>query len=113
MALRNNIIGEIINIDPDEETITINELVERIANQLQFNLDPIYMIGRPQEVEQALCSAAKARKLLQYKTSVDLDTGIARMIEAIRSQGVRDFKYNIHLEIVTDKTPRTWTERLF
>ena len=113
MAFRENIVGEIINIGPDEETITINELAERIANQLQFNLDPIYLPGRPQEVEQALCSSRKARKLLQYKTSVDLDTGLARMIDAIRSRGVRDFKYHIDLEIINDKTPRTWRERLF
>ena len=54
MAFRENVVGQIINIGPDEETITINELAERIANQLQFNLDPIFMTGRPQEVEHAL-----------------------------------------------------------
>ena len=78
MAFRDNVVGEIINIGPDEETITIIELAERIANQLQFNLDPIFMTGRPQEVEHASCSSDKARKLLQYKTSVDLDTGLAQ-----------------------------------
>ena len=113
MAFRQNVVGEVINIGPDEETITIMELAERIANQLQFNLDPIFMAGRPQEVEHASCSSNKARKLLRYKTSVDLDTGIAKMIEAIRRRGTRDFKYHIDLEIVNEKTPRTWKERLF
>jgi UDP-glucose 4-epimerase len=50
---------------------------------------------------------------LEYKTSVDLDTGLARMIEAIRKRGVRDFKYHLDLEIVNEKTPRTWKDRLF
>ena len=107
MAFRQNVVGEVINIGPDEETITIMELAERVANQLQFNCNPIHMAGRPQEVEHASCSSNKARKLLQYKTSVDLDTGIAKMIEAIRRRGTRDFKYHIDLEIVNEKTPRT------
>jgi UDP-glucose 4-epimerase len=113
MAFRDNVVGEIINIGPDEETITIIELAERIANQLQFNLDPIFMKGRPQEVEHASCSSDKARKLLQYKTSVDLDTGLASMVEAIRRRGTRDFKYHIDLEIINEKTPKTWKDRLF
>jgi UDP-glucose 4-epimerase len=113
MAFRPNVVGEIINIGPDEETITIIELAERIANHLKFNLNPVYMPGRPQEVEHASCSSDKARRLLQYKTSVDLDTGLARMIEAIRKRGVRDFKYHLDLEIINEKTPRTWTDRLF
>ena len=100
MAFRDNVVGEVINIGPDEETITIIDLAERIANQLQFNLDPIFMPGRPQEVEHATCSSDKARKLLQYKTTVDLDTGLARMIEAIRRKGTREFKYHLDLEII-------------
>jgi UDP-glucose 4-epimerase len=71
------------------------------------------MKGRPQEVEHASCSSDKARKLLQYKTSVDLDTGLAHMVDAIRKRGTRDFKYHIDLEIINEKTPKTWKDRLF
>ena len=47
MAFRPNVVGEVINIGPDEETITIMELAERVANQLQFNLDQfIWPAGR-------------------------------------------------------------------
>ena len=113
MAFRPNVIGQIINIGPDEETITIIQLAEKIANQLKFNLNPIFMPGRPQEVEHAACSSNKARKLLQYETTVDLDTALTCMIEAIRKKGVRDFKYHLDLEIVTEKTPSTWKDRLF
>ena len=38
MATNRDVIGEIINIGPDEEFITINELAEKISNQLKFNL---------------------------------------------------------------------------
>ena len=71
------------------------------------------MPGRPQEVEHATCSSDKARKLLKYKTTVDLDTGLARMIEAIRKKGVRDFKYHLDLEIINEKTTKTWRDRVF
>jgi len=27
-------------------------------------------------------------------------------------RGTREFKYHLPLEIVTEKTPKTWTERL-
>jgi UDP-glucose 4-epimerase len=113
MAFRPNMNGEIINIGPDEEIVTIINLAERIANQLQFNLNPIFVAGRPQEVTNAICSSDRARELLNYTTVVDLDTGLSDMIKYVRQRGVRPFKYHIDLEIVNGRTPKTWTERLF
>ena len=113
MAFRSNVVGEIINIGPDEEIVTIIDLAQRIANQLRFNLNPVFLADRPQEVAHAICSSDKARKLLDYKTVVDLDTGLSRMINHIRQRGVRPFKYHIDLEIVNERTPKTWTEHLF
>ena len=37
-----NLNGEVINIGPDEEFITINELAKEIAKDLKFDLNPIY-----------------------------------------------------------------------
>jgi UDP-glucose 4-epimerase len=113
MAFRDSVVGQVINIGPDEEVVTIIDLATRIANQLQFNLDPIFLPGRPQEVENAICSSDKARKFLDYKTTIDLDTGLSRMIDYIKKRGVRGFKYHIDLEIVNERTPKTWTQRLF
>ena len=92
---------------------TINELSKTIAKLLDFKLSPIYMPGRPQEVKYATCSADKARKMLGYKASVSLEDGMVRMIDYIRTRGVKPFLYHLDLEIVTDKTPRTWKDRLF
>src|SRR6185437_8304025 len=64
MGTQANVVGEIINIGPDEEFITINQLAETTAKLLKFNLQPLYMPGRPQEVKHATCSADKARRLL-------------------------------------------------
>ena len=71
------------------------------------------MPGRPQEVRHATCSADKARELLGYRTTTDLRTGLSRMIEYINTRGTKPFRYHLPLEIISDKTPQTWKDRLF
>ncbi len=113
ICFENNVVGEVINIGPDEEFVTINELAEIIADLLSFDLNPTYMPGRPQEVFLANCSANKARKLLDYKTKYSLREGLGEMIKYIKDRGPKEFKYHLDLEIVNDKTPKTWSEKLF
>jgi UDP-glucose 4-epimerase len=112
MAFDKHIVGETINIGPDEEFVTINKLAETIAGELDFHLKPIYMPGRPQEVKLATCSADKARKLLGYETKYTLEEGLKEMIDYIKWKGPKPFKYHIDLEIINDKTPKTWKDRL-
>jgi len=104
--------GQVTNIGPDEEFVTIEELAQKIAKILDFDLDPIYMPGRPQEVKHANCSADKARRLLGYKTSTTLEEGLTELAEWIKTKGARPFNYHLPLEFVTEKTPKTWTDRL-
>jgi UDP-glucose 4-epimerase len=104
-------VGEVINVGPDESPITILNLAERLAEIIGFELEPIFMPGRPQEVAVALCSSGKARKLLGYKTTVSLDQGLADLVEWIRPR-VKDFEYHLPIEIDSDLTPKTWTQRL-
>lgn len=106
------IVNDVFNIGPDEEFVTILELAEIIADLLEFPLDPIFVPDRPQEVKLANCSAEKARKYLGYSTSYNLREGLAKMISWIKEMGTREFQYNIHLEIVNEKTPETWTRHL-
>ncbi len=104
--------GEVINIGPDDEFITINELARRIARLMTFNLDPIYVQSRPQEVQFANCSASKARQLLSYKPKVSLDEGLDELVSWITQQGPKPFNYHLPIEINNSKTPKTWTEQL-
>jgi len=104
--------GRTINIGPDEEFITINELAYKLSIILNFKLESIYMPGRPQEVFHANCSANLARELLNYKTTTSLDSGLVELVNWIKSKGAREFNYHLPLEFVTDKTPKTWTDRL-
>jgi UDP-glucose 4-epimerase len=104
--------GQVINIGPDEEFITINELAQKLAKIIGFNLNIKYVPGRPQEVKHANCSANKARQLLNYKTSKTLDEGLTELIEWIKMKGVKEFNYHLPLEFITEQTPKTWSERL-
>jgi len=105
--------GQVINIGPDDEFITINELAATVARLLSFDLEINYTRERPQEVYLANCSADKARRLLGYEPKVSLEDGLRQMIDWIRARGVRPFKYHLELEIENDKTPDTWSKRLF
>lgn len=103
--------GMTINIGPDEEFISINELAIKISKILNFYLDPIYMPGRPQEVLNANCSADLARKVLGYKTKKSLDSGLQDLCDWIKAKGAKEFSYHLPLEFITDKTPRTWVDQ--
>tara|TARA_B100000959_G_scaffold101586_1_gene107207 strand:- start:265 stop:1269 length:1005 start_codon:yes stop_codon:yes gene_type:complete len=107
------IISETINIGPDEEFITVNELFSKLANIMKFNLDPIYTDDRPNEVKHAFCSSEKARKLLNYSTSITLDDSLKKIIEFIKKEGTKKFDYNYELEIINDKTPSVWKKKFF
>ena len=105
--------GQIINIGPDDEFITINELANLVGNLLTFNVNPIYKKERPKEVFLANCSANKARKLFNYKPQCTLKDGLKKMIEYIKQKGPRPFKYHLDLEIINELTPDTWKNKLF
>jgi UDP-glucose 4-epimerase len=104
--------GMTINVGPDEDFVTINELAKRISKILSFELDPIYMPGRPQEVFHATCSAELARNHLGYKTTTTLDEGLIELVSWIQLRGVKPFNYHLPLEFITEKTPKTWTHKL-
>ena len=112
-ALRSDINGEIFNIGPDEEFVTINELASMIADIIKFPLNPIYVPGRPQEVKLANCSADKIRKFFGYKTKFSLYEGLQEMVKYIKVCGTKPFQYHIPLEIENERTPETWTKKMF
>ena len=103
---------QIINIGPDEETITVKELADMCANIVGHNKDPIFVKDRPNEVKHATCSSDKARKLLGYETKFLIKESISRTYDYIKTRGPRDFKYHIDLEIINHLTPETWKNKL-
>lgn len=113
MAFSSEVVGHTINIGPDENPVTINHLYETIANVIGYNGEPTYMPGRPREVKIAVCSSNKARRMLGYKTTTTLEQGLVNMASWMRARGTKPFSYHLPLEIITDKTPKTWVNRLF
>lgn len=112
MAFDPNIKYQTINIGPDEGTVTIKQLAELVANETGFNGEPIFVTDRPTEVKHATCSANKARELLNYETKTDLKTAVRETVNYIRDKGVKEFDYSYPLEIINEKTPATWKDRL-
>ena len=108
-----SITSEIVNIGPDEESISINEIFKKLANKIQFNKEPVYFADRPNEVKNAVCSSDKARRMLNYRTTVSLDDSIDKVIEYIKKAGTKNFTYNYKLEIQNEKTPLTWLKKIF
>ena len=107
----NNVVGETINVGPDEGEISINGLVEILYELIPVNEPSTYVTGRPQEVKHATCSANKARALLDYEPKTSLRDGVKELIRYIRERGPRSFNYHLDVEVVSDKTPKTWTEK--
>jgi UDP-glucose 4-epimerase len=104
--------GEIINIGPDTETVSINELARILGELLNFDLHPIYVPDRPKEVKNTSCSADKARRLLGYETKVSLREGLQQMVDWIRQHGTKPFSYHLPIEIDSPLVPATWKSRL-
>jgi len=104
--------GEIINVGPDTESCTIQTLAEMVARRLRFDLEPIYVEGRPNEVKIALCSSEKARRLLGYEAKTTQADGLSELVDWIQAKGAKPFEYHLDLEIVNEKTPRTWANKL-
>ena len=111
LALDKNINKEIINIGPDEESISVFELAKLVSNETGFNGKPIFVNERPQEVKEATCSANKAKKLLGYKTKTTLKESIKLTAEFIKKRGTKPFIYNLPIEIVSEITPETWIKK--
>ena len=113
LATDSKIKSEIINIGPDDNYVSINELYRKIANKLKFNKEPIYYPDRTNEVKFANCSAEKSKKILGYKKIKDIDESLDDIIIYIKKRGVRDFRYDYELEILNEKTPETWEKKIF
>ena len=113
LTLDPNITSQLVNIGPDDNFISVNELFKKISNKLQFNQEPVHYSDRPNEVKMANCSADKAKEILGYKKNVSLDESLTKMIEYIKIKGKKKFQYNYDLEIINEKTPKTWLEKKF
>lgn len=113
MILDPDIQYQTVNIGPDKEFVSINELARKIIHITGFTGQIQYVPDRPMEVKHANCSADLARKLLGYQQQTSLDHGIEKTKEWIVQQGPRPFSYHLPIEILNEYTPVTWKNRMF
>lgn len=105
--------GFVVNIGPDEEEVTINELVVHLQTLIPEAPNGIINIAdRPQEVKRAVCSSTRARRIYGYRTHYLLDETLQSLVLHIRERGPKPFRYHLPVEISTARTPKTWTEEL-
>jgi len=112
-SIEDSVVGEVINIGPDDNEVSILELATTIASLVGYKDEFIFVPERPQEVKHASCSARKARELLGYCPKVGLEEGLIDLVNYIKNRGLLAFDYSLPLEIVSEKTPTTWKNRLF
>ena len=109
-----DVVGQVINIGPDNEVVTVLEIAKMVAEIVGAKFEPIFKPDRPREVKFAHCSADKARRLLGYESRVSLRTGLEHTVAWVRARGPRPFSYhNLAIEIESPKLPETWCKRLF
>ena len=108
--------GGVYNVGPDAldgSVYTINEVAAMVADVVGFTGDAIHVPDRPREVKVAHSSSEKIRKEFGYETKTSLREAIEKMVDDIKKRGTQPFNYDLYeLEIHTDKTPRTWADRL-
>lgn len=105
--------GMTVNIGPDEEEVTINQLVGHLKNLIpEAPEEVIYVRDRPQEVKHAVCSSDRARRIYGYSTNYLLVETLRSLVFFIRERGTRPFRYHLPIEIETYQTPETWVKEL-
>lgn len=111
MESSRDICGQVYNIGPDDNEISIKQLAYKVGHHCQKYPSLEHYPDRPQEVKNAFCSSNKIRKEFNYNAKITMDQTIQEMADWIRPR-VKDFEYHLELEFITDKTPKTWTDKL-
>jgi len=75
-----NAVGKVCNIACGQR-ITVNLLVEKIADILCKKVDPIYANPRPGDVKHSYASIQQAEKNLGYAVQTNFDEGIIKVVE--------------------------------
>ena len=106
-----NLSGKVYNIGPEGNEISIKELAAIVSSVLSVDTTLEYYPDRPTEVKDAYCSSDKIIKEFNYHASITNLQTITEMAEWI-TPITKPFEYHLPIELVTDKTPKTWTEQL-
>ena len=110
-STRSDLCGQIYNIGPDDNEISIKQLAYKIGHFCEKYPSLAHYPDRPAEVKNAFCSSQKVRDEWNYNATITVEQTLKEMVDWIRPQ-VKEFEYHLPLEFITDKTPKTWTDKL-
>jgi len=82
-ARKDGVAGEVFNI-ADGNSISVNEIAQKINAILGKNIKPKYVEKRAGDVFKTQADSTKARKLLGYKGKVGFDEGLKLTLEWFR-----------------------------
>ena len=112
MTSDKNLCGQVYNIGPDHNEMTIKQLGNIVLSTCNKSLNNfIFYPDRPIEVKNAYCSSDKIKREFNYNTTYSTEETIESMVNWIK-EDVREFSYHLPLEFITDKTPKTWVNKL-
>jgi nucleoside-diphosphate-sugar epimerase len=77
--------GEVVNVATGRR-ISLNELFRTIRRLIGADVDPIYAAPRAGDVRDSQADISKARRLLGYQPSVDLEEGLEKTVGWYKSQ---------------------------
>ena len=110
-----NICGQVYNIGPDDNEISIKELAYKVGHYCDKYPHFEHFPDRPAEVKNAFCSSDKIRKDFNYNVEITTEKTIQEMVAWIKREAGEKgkmFEYHLDLEFIRDYTPKTWTEKL-
>ena len=108
---RENLCSQVFNIGPDDNEMTIRQLATLVTQLSEVYVKVDYYPDRPREVKNAYCSSDKIRKEFNYNAATPAKQTILDMVNWIKP-APREFEYHLPIELVTDQTPKTWTDTL-
>jgi CDP-glucose 4,6-dehydratase len=83
LSTDNSLLGQAFNFS-NETQVSVSELVERILNLIQSDLDSDVRNEAVNEIRDQYLSARKAREVLGWKPLFTLDEGLRRAIDWYR-----------------------------
>ena len=105
--------GEVFNIGPDKNEITIKELAYLVASCAGVYPSLEFLPDRPQEVKNAFCSSDKAIKELHYNPNTYTNKQlITEIVNWVKTRGPKKFNHKFsNVEIFDERVPETWVNK--
>jgi UDP-glucose 4-epimerase len=97
--------NQIINIGADTP-FSVNQLAQVVSDSLGVELDVTHLEAR-NEVMHAYASHEKAKDLFSFQSTISLEEGVGRMVDWVKTAGVRRSQDFENIEIM-DKLPPSW-----